>query len=102
MKDTLEAARMAAIKSSLPADVVFNVATSYDTQTREVSGNVVVLRPVVTHRLAQGVSYAFNNGPQITFNSRGMTADNGTITLQHTNGLSRQIVVSILGSSVIQ
>jgi Tfp pilus assembly protein FimT len=102
VKDTIEATRMAAIKSNLPADVIFNAATSYDTQTRNVMAGVVALRPIVTHQLAPGVTITFNNGGQIAFNNRGMTGNNGTITLQHANGLSRQIVVSILGSSVIQ
>ena len=102
VKGDIEATRMAAIKSNLPADVIFNAATSYDTQTRNVMAGAVALRPIVTHPLAPGVTIAFNNGGQITFNNRGMTGNNGTITLQHTSGWSRQIVVSIVGSSVIQ
>lgn len=102
VKDTIEATRMAAVKSHLPADFIFASPTSYDTQTREVAAGAVALRPVVTHQLEPGVTMAFNNGGQITFNSRGMTGNNGTITLQHTNGRTSQIVVSILGSSFIQ
>lgn len=102
VKDDIEATRMAAIKSNLPADFIFNAANAYDTQTRNVMAGAVALRPIETHQLAPGVTIAFNNGGQITFNNRGMTGNNGTITLLHTNGLSLQIVVSILGSSVIQ
>lgn len=102
VKDTLEGTRMAAIRSNLPADFIFTSATSYDIQTREVAAGAVALRPLVTHLLDPGVTIAFNNGGQISFNSRGMTGNNGTITLQHTSGRTSQIVVSILGSSVIQ
>jgi len=102
VKDTIEATRMAAVKSHLPADFIFASPTSYDTQTREVAAGAVALRPIVIHPLEPGVTMAFNNGGQITFNSRGMTGNNGTITLQHTNGRTSQIVVSILGSSFIQ
>jgi prepilin-type N-terminal cleavage/methylation domain-containing protein len=102
VKDTLQATRMAAIKSNLPTDVIFNAATSYDTQTRNFTAGAVAARPIATHQLAPGVTIAFNSGAQITFNNRGMTGNNGTITLRHTNGRSLRIVVSILGSSVIQ
>jgi len=104
VKDTLEQARMEAIKSHLPVDVLFNSANAYDTQTRRFDGatQAVALQAPVTHRLSPGVTINFNSGPQITFNSRGMTGNNGTLTLRHAGFSDRQIVVSILGSSVIQ
>ncbi len=102
VKDDIEATRMAAIKSNLPADILFNAATSYDTQTRNVMAGAMALRPAVTHQLPPGNTINFNAGGQITFNNRGMTGNNGTVTIQNANGLSRLIVVSIVGSSVIQ
>jgi prepilin-type N-terminal cleavage/methylation domain-containing protein len=105
VKDTIEATRMAAVKSHLPADFIFASATSYDTQTREVAAGAVALRPVVTHPLDPGVTMAFNNGGQITFNSRGMPVNGiggfggGTATIQHSSGNNCSLVViSSVGS----
>jgi prepilin-type N-terminal cleavage/methylation domain-containing protein len=102
VKSAIEGARMAAIKSNLPADVFFPGGNICQTQTRNIMGGAVALRPINTLQLAPGITVTFNNGPQITFNNRGMTGNNGTVTVQHTNGLSNTIVVSILGSSRIQ
>jgi hypothetical protein len=41
-----------------------------------------------------------NNGGVLTCNNRGM-ATNMTVTINHTNGLQRQIIISIVGSSRI-
>lgn len=102
VKSAIEGTRIAAIKAGLPADVLFPGGNTCQTQTRNVVAGAVALRPVVTHTLAPGITVTFNNGPQITFNNRGMTGNNGTVTVQHTNGLSMRIIVSILGSSRIQ
>jgi prepilin-type N-terminal cleavage/methylation domain-containing protein len=104
VKDTIEATRMAAIKSNLPAEVFFNSATSYDTQTREVTGGVVVLRPVVTHPLEPGVTMtntSFNGlgTPGLArFNNRGMIVPAGRVELQGDNGQCLAVFVSTVGS----
>lgn len=101
VKSAIEGTRIAAIKADLPADVLFPGGNIIRTQTRNIVAGAVAPRPVVTHTLAPGVTVAFNNGPQITFNNRGMTGNNGTVTVQHANGLSMRIIVSIVGSSRI-
>ena len=101
VKSTIEGTRMAAIKSNLPADLFFNGTNTFTTQTRAITAGAAVMNPLVNHRLSPGVTAAANNGGQLTFNNRGM-ATNCTVTIQHTNGLSNQIVVAITGSSRIQ
>ncbi len=101
VKSAIEGTRIAAIKSDLPADVFFPGGNLFQTQTRNIVAGAVAPKPIVNHTLAPGITVTFNNGPQITFNNRGMTGNNGTVTVQHINGLSMRIVVSILGSSRI-
>nr|WP_269434651.1 GspH/FimT family pseudopilin [Desulfosarcina alkanivorans] len=101
VKGAIEGTRMAAIKTNLPANVIFNGTNTFDTQTRRIVAGSPVLGPLNTHRLARGVTVTANGGGQLTFNNRGM-ANNLTVTVQHFNGLSRDIIVSIVGSSRIQ
>ena len=100
VKSAIEGARMAAIRTNLPADVFFNGTNTFNIQTRDIVAGVAVPRALVAHQLAPGVVVSSNNGGQLTFNNRGM-ATNMTITIQHANGLMRQIVVAIVGSSRI-
>ena len=100
VKSAIEGARMAAIKSNLPATVTFNGTGIFTTQTQEIAGGVVAPKALVNHRMAPGVTVNANNGGVLTFNNRGM-ATNMTVTVNHTNGLQRQIIISIVGSSRI-
>ena len=101
VKSTIDGTRMAAIRTNMPTDVFFNGTGTFTTQTRAIDAGVVVLNPLVNHTLAAGVTVNSNNGGQLTFNNRGM-AQNTTVTIQHTNGLTNQVVVAITGSSRIQ
>lgn len=101
VKSTIDGMRMAAIRRNLPTDLFFNGTGTYQTQTRGIVAGAMVVNPLVNHQLPAGVTVNANNGGQLTFNNRGM-ATNGTVTIQHTNGLSNQIVVAITGSSRIQ
>lgn len=101
VKAAIEAARMTAIRSNLRAVVEFtNGAATYSTRNWDRAG---VLGPATVRQLPPGVTIAATTfgGGQLTFNNRGM-ANMGSVTIQHTNGLSRQVVVSIVGSSRIQ
>lgn len=104
VKSAIEGTRMSAIRTNLLANVIFNNTNSFNTQNREIVAGVVAPRAVVTHQLAAGTTVNSNfPGNQLVFNNRGMlNPPTGTVTIQHTNGLSRQIVVSIVGSSRIQ
>jgi prepilin-type N-terminal cleavage/methylation domain-containing protein len=101
VKSAIEGARMAALKSNLPATVTFNGTGIFTTQTQELAGGVVGPKAVVNHQLGPGVTVNANNGGVLTFSNRGM-ASNMTVTIDHTNLPSRDIVISILGSSRIE
>jgi len=101
VKSTIEGTRMAAIKSNMATDLFFNGTNTFTTQTRAITAGAAVLNPLVNHLLPPGVTANANNGGQLNFNNRGM-ANPCTVTVQHTNGLSNQIVVAITGSSRIQ
>jgi prepilin-type N-terminal cleavage/methylation domain-containing protein len=101
VKSTIEGTRMAAIKSNMAADLFFNGTSTFTTQTRAITAGVAVANPLVNHQLPPGVTVDSNNAGQLTFNNRGM-ATNCTVTIQHTNGLSNDIVVAITGSSRIE
>ena len=101
VKSAIEGTRMAAIKTNLPATVTFDGSDTFTTQTREIVAGVATPKTAVDYKMAPNVTVSANNGGVLTFSNRGM-ASNMTITIDHTNGLSRDIVVSILGSSRIQ
>ena len=101
VKSTIEGTRMAAIKSNMATDLFFNGTNTFTTQTRAITAGAAVMNPLVNHQLPPGVTVNANNGGQLNFNNRGM-ATPCTVTVQHTNGLSNQIVVAITGSSRIQ
>jgi prepilin-type N-terminal cleavage/methylation domain-containing protein len=104
VKVAIEGVRMAAIKTNLPADLLFDGTNVFNTQTQTIVAGVPVPKAVVVHRLAPGITIAWNNGPQLTFNNRGMPLGGigGTVTIRHVNGLMRRIVVTMVGSSRIQ
>lgn len=108
VKDDIEATRIAAVKSNLPADVIFNVATAYDTQTRNVMAGAVALRPVVTHQFPPGITVRNNTfgslgvAGQLRFNNRGMVVvPTGSVEIQNTGGMCLAVFVSAVGSSRI-
>lgn len=101
VKSTIEGTRMAAIKSNMATDLFFNGTNTFTTQTRAITAGAAVVNPLFNHQLPPGVAVNANNGGQLNFNNRGM-ATPCTVTVQHTNGLSNQIVVAITGSSRIQ
>ena len=101
VKSTIEGARMRAIKSNLSADLFFNGTRTFTTQTRAITAGAAVVNPLVNHQLPPGVTVNDNIAGPLSFNNRGM-ATPCTVTVQHTNGLSNDIVVAITGSSRIQ
>ena len=101
VKATIEGMRMDAIKRNLPTTLIFNNTGTFTTQTSGIVGGVAVVNPPVNHQLPTGVTVDANNDQRLTFNNRGMATPR-TVTVQHTNGLSNQIVVAITGSSRIQ
>jgi type IV fimbrial biogenesis protein FimT len=105
VKSAIEGARMAAIRTNLSASVAFNNTNAFTTQTQTIAGGFPVAGAVVIHRMMPGISINSNfGGNQLTFNNRGMPANGiaGTVTVQHVNGLSRRVVVTMVGSSTIQ
>jgi len=102
VKSGIENARLFAIKSNLPTDVLFvNGANTFSIRKWDRAAGVegladpFVLPPGVT------VTSNFANGGRLRFNNRGM-ANNGTVTVQHANGLSMDVIVDITGTSRIQ
>lgn len=104
VKSAIEGARMAAIRSNLQSNVTFNNTNLFTTQTQTIQAGVVVAGAVVNHRMQPGISINSNfGGNQLTFNNRGMPDNgSGTVTVQHVNGSSRQVVISLVGSTSIQ
>jgi len=104
VKVAIEATRMAAIKTNLSADLLFNGTNTFSTQTRTIVAGLPVPRAAVAHQMAPGITLSANGGGRLTFNNRGMPLGGigGTVTIQHVNGLIRRIVVSMVGSSRIQ
>jgi prepilin-type N-terminal cleavage/methylation domain-containing protein len=103
IKSIIEDTRMSAIKANLPATITFNGTGTFTTQTQDIVAWVTTPGPIVNHQTATGVTVSANNGGVLTFNNRGMPQNGlgSTVTLQY-NGLSRQIIVSSVGSSRIQ
>jgi Tfp pilus assembly protein FimT len=101
VKASIENTRMFAIKSNLPADVLFvDGANTYSTRRWDrVAGAV---GGATLQQLPPGVTVTSTfGGGQLRFNNRGM-ANNGTVTIQHANGLNNQIIVAITGTCRIQ
>lgn len=100
VKSAIDGTRMAAIRTNLPANVTFDGTNTFTTQTRGIVAGVATPGAAANHQLEPGATVNANNGGVLTFNNRGM-ASNMTVTIDHTNGLCRQIVLSIVGSSRI-
>ena len=100
VKSVIDGTRMAAIRTNLPANITFDGTNTFAAQTRGIVAGVAAPRAAVNHQLGPGATVNANNGGVLTFNNRGM-ASNMTVTIDHTNGLCRQIVISIVGSSRI-
>jgi prepilin-type N-terminal cleavage/methylation domain-containing protein len=105
VKSAMESTRMAAVKSNLAADVVFNAADSFDTQTQALVLGAATPGAVVTHQLPPGVTITnttFSSSGVaglLRYTNRGMVVPAGRVEIQHSNGLCRAIFVSTAGSS---
>jgi prepilin-type N-terminal cleavage/methylation domain-containing protein len=100
VKSAIEGARMAAIRTNLPATVTFSGTRNFTTQTQTIANGQAVPGNIVNHQLRPGVTVTAKTGGVLTFNNRGM-ASNMTVGVNG-YGLSRDIVISVLGSSVIE
>ena len=101
VKSTIEGMRMEAIRTNMPTVIFFNGTGIFSTQTRGIIAGAAVLNPLVNRQLPASVTVNANNNQQLTFNNRGLATPR-TVTIQHSNGLSNQIVVNITGNSRIQ
>lgn len=110
VKANMERARMFAIKSNLPADVVFvDGANTFSTVRRSRAGGLLVALPAQVYQLDPGITLASTfAGDVLTFNNRGLAFDNagvpnpGTVTVNGPSGLTHNITVSVVGSSQVQ
>lgn len=103
VKLAIEGARMAAIKTNLPATITFNNNNVFATQAQNITAVGTVPAALVTHQLNPSVTVNSNfGGNQLTFTNRGMPAVPGTVTITHANGRAANIVVAITGNSRIQ
>lgn len=100
VKSAIEGARIAAIRTHLPATVTFNGTGTFTTQTQAIANGQAVAGNIVNHQLGPGITVTAVSGGVLTFNNRGM-ASNMTVAVDG-YGLSRDIAISILGSSVVQ
>lgn len=105
VKTNIEGMRMFAIKNNLRAAVAFtDGVNSFATITWDRATGAPGAPN--TYQLAPDIMVSSNfTGDQLIFNNRGMVATippNGTVTVQNAGGLTRQIVVSLLGSSRVQ
>jgi prepilin-type N-terminal cleavage/methylation domain-containing protein len=102
IKIAIEETRMDAIKANMRSRISFNVgADSFDREKWDLASNAYATP--LTHELPPGVTIASSTftSDELEFSSRGM-ANNGTLTLQGTAGQTRDIVVTITGSSRIE
>ena len=100
VKTAIEGARMAAIKSNLPATVTFNGSNTFVTQTQKIDGGAPATK-TVSYQLALGITASSTNSGVLTFNSRGMTGTSVTVTIAYASLPSRTITVEITGSSQV-
>jgi len=103
IKGDIEDIRMYAIRNNSPADITFvNGANTYTTIRRNRVGGVLVPVPSV-QQLDPGITVTSSfPGGQLTFNNRGLAVNFGTVTINGPAGLTRNITVSISGSSQVQ
>ena len=107
VKSAIEGARMAAIKSNLFADVIFNAAGSFDTQTQTIAGGQAAAGTVNTHQMPPGVTITNTTFAStgvaglLRITNRGLVVPAGRVEIEHTNGSCLAIFVSTVGSSRI-
>ena len=109
VKVSMERTRMFAIRSNVPADVVFvDGANTFSTVRRNRVGGVLVALPPRVFQLPPGVTLASTfTGDVLNFNNRGMAfnagvPNPGTVTVNGPGGLVNFITVSLVGSSQVQ
>jgi prepilin-type N-terminal cleavage/methylation domain-containing protein len=109
VKANMERMRMFAIRSNLPADVVFvDGANTFSTVKRSRAGGVLVALPAQVFQLGPGITLASTfTGDVLNFNNRGLAfnagvPNPGTVTVNGPSGLTNNIAVSIDGSSQVQ
>lgn len=98
VKSAVQNVRMHAMKSNSQADITINAGTNSFQITKRERGAGTTRNQVVN--LEGEITLNSTNNP-LQFNSRGMAATNGTITIQNNAGLCRQIVIARPGSSRI-
>jgi len=98
VKTTIDGMRLFAVKNNARADVMFNNGTN--TYQTDKWNRGTDTHNIQTHSLEGGITVSFNNNP-LRYNSRGMTVNTGTVTVQSANGLCREVVISTVGSSRI-
>ncbi len=108
VKANMERTRMFAIRSNVPADVVFvDGANTFSTVRRNRVGGVLVPLPQV-FQLDPGITLTSTfTGDVLNFNNRGMAfnagvPNPGTVTVNGPGGLVNNITVSLVGSSQVQ
>lgn len=108
VKANMERTRMFAIRSNVPADVVFvDGANTFSTVRRNRVGGALVAVPQV-HQLDAGITLTSTfTGDVLNFNNRGMAfnagvPNPGTVTVNGPNGLVSRIAVGLPGSSQVQ
>jgi prepilin-type N-terminal cleavage/methylation domain-containing protein len=108
VKANMERTRMFAIRSNVPADVVFvDGANTFSTVRRNRVAGALVAVPQV-HQLDSGITLTSNfTGDVLNFNNRGLAfnagvPNPGTVTVNGPSGLTNNIAVSIDGSSQVQ
>ena len=109
VKANMERTRNFALRSNLPADVVFiDGANTFSTVRRSRVGGVMVALPAQVHQLDAGITLTSTfAGDVLNFNNRGMAfnagvPNPGTVTVNGPGGLVNNIAVSLVGSSQVQ
>jgi prepilin-type N-terminal cleavage/methylation domain-containing protein len=102
VKANMERTRMFAIKSNVPADVVFfNGTGNFNTVRRTRQAGALNVNNQV-HQLDAGITLNSNfAGGTLSYNNRGM-ANPGTVTVNGPSGLTNNVVVTITGNSQVQ
>ncbi|HMA66237.1 MAG TPA: GspH/FimT family protein [Desulfosalsimonadaceae bacterium] len=102
VKTKIEGVRMFAVKNNSQAEVTFPAPggsnNSFQTDKWNRGTNT---HQIQTHNLQTGITVSYDNNP-LQYNSRGMAANIGTITIQNNAGLCREIEISRVGSSRIE
>jgi Tfp pilus assembly protein FimT len=108
VKANMEGTRMFAIRSNLPADIVFVDGTNtFSTVRRSRVGGALVPAPQV-HQLDAGITLTSTfTGDVLNYNNRGLAfnvgvPNPGTVTVNGPGGLTHNITVSVVGSSQVQ